>query len=175
MSIRETAVFGGGCFWCTEAIFKRVKGVISVMPGYAGGEKVNPTYQEVCTGKTGHAEVIKIEFDPQVISYEELLEVLWIAHDPTTLNRQGNDVGEQYRSIILFANDDQKNLAERSMRKVMQSSRFSEPLVTVIQPMKEFYPAEDYHQDYFANNPNQPYCRFVISPKLNHFMESYKS
>jgi len=145
------------------------------MPGYAGGEKVNPTYQEVCTGKTGHAEVIKIEFDPQVISYEELLEVFWIAHDPTTLNRQGNDVGEQYRSIILFANDDQKNLAERSMRKVMQSSRFSEPLVTVIQPMKEFYPAEDYHQDYFANNPNQPYCRFVISPKLIHFMESYKS
>ncbi len=174
MDTNETAVFGGGCFWCTEAIFKQVKGVISVIPGYAGGKKVNPTYEEMCTGRTGHAEVIRVTYNPQRISYKDLLEVFWAAHDPTTLNRQGNDIGEQYRSIILFLNEEQKTQAEASRDEVGKSGRFSKPVVTSIKPLEVFYAAEEYHQDYFARNPNQPYCRVVIEPKVRHFLETYK-
>jgi peptide-methionine (S)-S-oxide reductase len=167
----EIAVFGGGCFWCTEAIYKRVKGVISVTPGYAGGSKENPTYQQVCSGSTGHAEVIKVEFDPEVVSYRDLLEVFWHAHDPTTLNRQGNDIGTQYRSIILYADSEQKEQAQKSLDKAQKSGMFSKPIVTQVEELGDFYPAEDYHHDYFANNPNQPYCRAIISPKVRHFLQ----
>ncbi len=170
MNNNETAVFGGGCFWCTEAIFKRVKGVLSVTPGYAGGWTANPSYQQVCGGTTGHAEVIQVDYDPKIVSYRNLLEVFWQAHDPTTLNRQGNDVGEQYRSIILFSNDKQKEQAEASLKAKDKSGSFRQPIVTQIKELRNFYPAEDYHRDYFANNPNQPYCRAIISPKVQHFM-----
>jgi peptide-methionine (S)-S-oxide reductase len=173
MNKTEKAVFGGGCFWCTEAIFKRVKGVLSVMPGYAGGHTDNPNYQQVCRGDTGHAEVIQVEYDPQEVSYSDLLEVFWQAHDPTTLNRQGNDVGEQYRSIILYANEEQRAQAQASLQAADQSGEFRKPIVTKIEKLDEFYPAEDYHQDYFANNPNQPYCRAIISPKVQHFMRDH--
>jgi peptide-methionine (S)-S-oxide reductase len=171
MKNKETAVFGGGCFWCTEAIFKRVKGVLAVEPGYAGGQTENPDYHQVCTGRTGHAEVIRVEFDPEIISYRDLLEVFWHAHDPTTLNRQGNDVGTQYRSIILYDNEEQKEQAEESLKEADASGMFSGSIVTQIQPLDHFYPAEDYHSDYFAKNPNQPYCRVIISPKVQHFMQ----
>lgn len=173
MSNSETAVFGGGCFWCTEAIYKRVKGVLSVTPGYAGGEIKNPTYQQVCSGLTGHAEVVRVEYDPEVISYPELLEIFWHAHDPTTLDRQGNDVGSQYCSIILYANDEQKRQAVASLKAADESGMFDQPIVTQIRELEKFYPAEDYHHDYFANNPNQPYCRVVISPKVQHFMRDF--
>ena len=168
----ESAVLGGGCFWCTEAIFKRVRGVVSVEPGYAGGHLPNPTYHQVCDENTGHAEVIRISYDPQVISYVELLEVFWEAHDPTTRNRQGNDIGSQYRSIILTSGPEQETIARVSLQAADASGRFRNPIVTEIQPLEVFYPAEDYHHDYFANNPNQPYCRAIISPKVKHFMES---
>lgn len=173
MSKQEYAVFGGGCFWCTEAIYKRVNGVLSVVPGYAGGETESPTYSEVCSGKTGHAEVVRVEFDPGVITFEELLEIFWHTHDPTTLNRQGNDIGTQYRSIILYANENQKMQAQASMREADSSGVFNQPIVTRIEPLGDFYPAEEYHHDYFANNPNQPYCRTIISPKVQHFMQDF--
>jgi peptide-methionine (S)-S-oxide reductase len=173
MSKTETAVFGGGCFWCTEAIYKRVNGVVTVMPGYAGGNLKDPTYQQVCSGTTGHAEVVRMEFDPQVVSYEDLLEIFWHMHDPTTLNRQGNDIGTQYRSIILYADDKQKTQAETSLQAAEISGMFHQPIVTMIEPLREFYPAEKYHNDYFANNLNQPYCRMVISPKVQHFMKDF--
>lgn len=161
----EKATFGAGCFWCVEAIFQRLDGVHSVLPGYAGGTKVNPTYEDVCTGNTGHAEVAEITFDPSKISYEKLLSVFWKAHDPTTLNRQGADQGTQYRSVIFYHDDRQKQLAEKS-RKEAQAA-FDDPIVTEIQPLKAFYPAEDYHRDYYKNHENAPYCRFVIKPKLD--------
>ena len=170
----KSAVFGGGCFWCTEAIFKMVKGVASVTPGYAGGHIDSPTYSQVCSGSTGHAEVIKVDYDPDQISYEDLLEVFWQAHDPTTKDRQGNDVGTQYRSIILYQGEDQKRMAEESMAKLNASGIFKKPAVTEIEPLGEFYKAEDYHRDYFANNPNQPYCRAIIAPKVAHFLEKEK-
>ena len=160
----EKASFGAGCFWCVEAIFERLDGVQSVVAGYAGGTKANPTYEEVCTGTTGHAEVAQITFDPTKISYELLLEVFWEAHDPTTLNRQGADSGTQYRSIILYHDEKQRVAAEQS-RKLAQKN-FPEPIVTEIKPLTQFHQAENYHQDYFRNNPNAPYCRFVIKPKL---------
>ena len=160
----ELATFGGGCFWCLEAVFERLDGVKSVTSGYAGGTKENPTYKEVCTGATGHAEVIQIEFDPQKISYEKLLEVFWEAHDPTTMNRQGADAGTQYRSVILYHNDTQKQAAEKS--KELAQWRFPRPIVTEIVPLTKFFKAEEYHQDYFRKNPNAPYCAVVISPKL---------
>ena len=160
----EQATFGGGCFWCMEAVFERLDGVKSVISGYAGGTKKNPTYQEVCAGATGHAEVVQIEFDPREISYEKLLEVFWEAHDPTTTNRQGADVGTQYRSVILYHNAAQKKAAEES--KQTAQWRFPAPIVTEITPLAAFYKAEDYHQDYFRNHPNAPYCAVVISPKL---------
>lgn len=160
----EKATFGAGCFWCTEAVFQRLPGVVSVMPGYAGGTKPNPTYEEVCTGTTGHAEVAQITYDPSKISYEKLLEMFWESHDPTTLNRQGADVGAQYRSVIFYHDEKQKLAAERSKREAQKD--FHDPIVTETQPLDHFYQAENYHQDYFNNNPNAPYCIFVIKPKL---------
>ena len=162
----ETATFGGGCFWCVEAVFERLEGVESVTSGYADGAMPNPTYKEVCTGRTGHAEVIQVRYDPEKISYEKLLEVFWRAHDPTTLNRQGADVGTQYRSIILYHDGRQKAAAERSRAALEASGMLGEPIVTEIKPLTAFYPAEDYHQDYYRNHPFAPYCTFVIRPKL---------
>ncbi len=158
------ATFGGGCFWCLEAVFETETGVLSVTSGFAGGNVPNPTYEQVCTGQTGHAEVIQVRYDPAKISYEKLLDLFWRAHDPTTLNRQGPDRGAQYRSIILWHDEKQKRLAEESKKKAM--SRFSAPIVTQIVPLTAFYPAEKYHQGYFRNNPNASYCRMVIAPKL---------
>jgi len=174
MSKSEQAVFGGGCFWCTEAIYKRVKGVTKVEPGYAGGHVENPTYRLVCSGTTGHAEVVRVTYDPEQISYSDLLEIFWYAHDPTSLNRQGNDIGTQYRSIILPKNEKEHEIAEQSLRDANQSGDFRKPIVTVIEQLAAFYPAEDYHFDYFANNPNQPYCRAVVAPKVQHFLEKYQ-
>ena len=161
----EKATLGGGCFWCVEAIYERLDGVTSVVAGYAGGKTANPTYAEVCTGKTGHAEVAQITFDPKKISYEKLLSVYWEAHDPTTLNRQGADVGEQYRSVIFYHSDKQKAAAEKSRSEAQVN--FKDPIVTQIEPLTKFYVAENYHQDYYQNHQNAPYCRFVIKPKLD--------
>jgi peptide-methionine (S)-S-oxide reductase len=160
----ELADFGGGCFWCVEAIFQRLPGVLSVTSGYAGGRTDNPTYEQVCSGATGHAETTQIEFDPARISYETLLDVFWQAHDPTTLNRQGADEGTQYRSIILYHDERQKTLAEQSKAKAQAGFKY--PIVTEIVPFKKFYPAEKYHQQYFNNHSNAPYCQVVIAPKL---------
>jgi peptide-methionine (S)-S-oxide reductase len=160
----ETATFGGGCFWCMEAIFERLPGVKSVASGFAGGHTANPTYEQVCAGDTGHAEVTQIEFDPAKISYEKLLDVFWQAHDPTTLNRQGADEGTQYRSVILYHNDAQKLAAEKS--KAAAQKYFKGPIVTEIVPFTKFYKAEGHHQEYYDNNSNAPYCRMVIAPKL---------
>ena len=163
----ETAVLGGGCFWCTEAEFQLLPGVKSVASGYAGGTTENPTYKQVCTGETGHAEVIQIEFDPQVVSYDKILQTFWEAHDPTTLNRQGNDSGTQYRSIILYNSEAQRVAAEKS--KAEAQKHFKRPVVTEIVPLKKFYKAEGYHQNYYRTNPNQPYCQVVIQPKVQKF------
>lgn len=171
----ETAIFGGGCFWCTEAVFQKLKGIKSVMPGYAGGKIENPSYEWVSMGTTGHAEVIKIEFDPTVISYEELLDIFWHVHNPTTLNKQGDNVGTQYRSIILYTSEDQRNKAEQSLKKISESGEFSKPIVTEIKPLDTFYDAESYHKNYFENNTLQPYCQIVIAPKLSYFLEKYAS
>jgi len=165
----ELATFGGGCFWCIEAIFQRIDGVISVASGYSGGKVENPTYKQVCAGDTEHAEVLQIEFDPKKVSFEKLLEVFWLAHDPTTLNRQGNDVGTQYRSVIFYHNDGQKVAAEKS--KKAAQSEFKNPIVTEIVTLKKFYKAEGYHQNYFNDNPNAPYCAVVIRPKLKKVLE----
>ena len=160
----ETAVLGGGCFWCLEAVYKRFEGVLSVASGFAGGNAEDPTYEQVCTGETGHAEVVKIEFDPLIISYDGLLDIFWKLHDPTTLNRQGADVGTQYRSIILYRNEQQKRTAEASLARA--KSAFKDPIVTEIKPLKEFWPAEAYHKDYYDTHPAEGYCRLVIAPKL---------
>lgn len=162
----EKATLGGGCFWCLEAVYERIDGVKSVVSGYAGGKVANPTYGQVCTGKTGHAEVVQIEYDPKVLSYERLLKLFWDCHDPTTLNRQGGDVGTQYRSVIFYHDQKQKEVAEKSKAAAGASGLFSNPIVTEILPLPTFYKAENYHQDYFQNNPNAPYCTFVIKPKL---------
>lgn len=169
----DTVTLGAGCFWCVETIFEQLKGVISVQSGYSGGTTVNPTYKEVCTGETGHAEVCQITFDPQIISFEDILEVFWNVHDPTTLNRQGADVGTQYRSVIFYHTDDQRKIAEISRKKWNESGAFKQPIVTEIQPFVKFFKAEDYHQDYFNNNPNVPYCNFVISPKVEKFRKNF--
>lgn len=171
----ETAVFGGGCFWCTEAIFQRVKGVRSVTSGYAGGQRTNPNYEQVSTGVTGHAEVIEIEFDPNIISYDQLLDIFWHVHDPTTMNKQGADEGTQYRSIILYTNDMQKKVAEDSLEKLKTSGEFTQPIVTQITQLDQFYTAEEYHKNYFETHPNQPYCQVVIAPKLEKFLRNYSS
>lgn len=170
----KKATFGSGCFWCTEAVFERVKGVHSVMSGYAGGTVENPTYEQVCTGTTGHAEVTQITYDPEVISYDELLQIFWRTHDPTTLNRQGNDVGTQYRSVIFYHDDEQKQLAEKYKEELNASGAWEDPIVTEIVPLSVFYEAEDYHQNYYENNPNQGYCSFVIAPKLEKFEKVFK-
>jgi len=175
MSKQEQAIFGGGCFWCTEAIYKRVKGVQKVEPGYAGGHVPDPSYQLVCSGTTGHAEVVRVTYDPQIVSYKDLVDIFWYAHDPTTLNRQGNDIGTQYRSIILVLDDEQRKIAENSLQEASKSGDFRKPIVTVIESLDSFYTAEDYHSDYFAKNPNQPYCRAVVAPKVQHFLEKYQA
>lgn len=170
----ETATFGGGCFWCTEAIFTSLKGVETVESGYSGGKTKNPTYQEVCTGETGHAEVIQITFDPKVISFRELLEVFWETHDPTTLNRQGADRGTQYRSAIFYHSPEQKEIAEKYKAELNKENVFNGPIVTEITPFDKFYKAENYHQDYFANNKSQGYCQMVIVPKIEKFRNIFK-
>jgi peptide-methionine (S)-S-oxide reductase len=170
----DTATFGQGCFWCAEAIFERVKGVESVISGYAGGHTPNPSYEQVCNGNTGHAEVVQIIYNPDVISYDDLLKIFWKTHDPTTLNRQGADVGEQYRSIILYHNEQQKEKAEYYKKELDKSGAWDKPIVTQIVPFTKFYKAENYHQNYFENNPNQGYCSFVIAPKVEKFEKVFK-
>jgi peptide-methionine (S)-S-oxide reductase len=170
----ETATFGQGCFWCTEAIFQRLQGVQSVSSGYSGGSVPNPTYHAICTGSTGHAEVVQIVYDPSAIRYEDLLQVFWKTHDPTTMNRQGADVGSQYRSVIFYHNDEQKNLAEEYKKKLNESGAFDKPIVTEISPLQDFYKAENYHQDYYNQNEGAPYCQFVIAPKLEKFQKVFK-
>jgi len=170
----ESATFGSGCFWCTEAVFQRINGVESVVSGYSGGTVENPTYYQVCGGTTGHAEVVQVTYDPKVVSYPELLEVFWKLHDPTTLNRQGADVGTQYRSVILYHTDEQKELAEHYKTKLDESGAYSKPIVTEIAPFTEFYPAEDYHQNYFRENGRMPYCQLVIVPKMDKLKEVFR-
>ena len=162
----EIATLGAGCFWCVEAVFERIDGVIDVVSGYTGGKTKNPSYKEVITGKTGHVETAQISFDKTKISYDQILEIFWLSHDPTTLNRQGNDVGTQYRSAIFFHNLNQKNIAERSLKEKSNSKIFKNRIVTTIEKLDIFYEAENYHQDYFNNNPNAPYCQYIILPKL---------
>ena len=170
----ETATLGGGCFWCVEAIYQTVKGVEKVVSGYAGGSVENPTYHQVCTGNTGHAEVAQITFNPEVISFEDILYIFWRTHDPTTLNRQGADTGTQYRSIILYHNEEQKAIAEKSLQETDASNLWRNPIVTEIAPLTKFYQAESYHQNYYRTNPNQPYCQVVIDPKINKFRKEFK-
>lgn len=170
----EMATLGGGCFWCVEAIYQDVQGVQSVVSGYAGGAVANPTYQQVCSGTTGHAEVAQITYDPAVISYEDILYIFWRTHDPTTLNRQGADVGTQYRSVIFYHNDEQKAIAEKSRQETDASNLWPNPIVTEIVPLTDFYEAEDYHQNYYKLNPNQPYCRMVIDPKVQKFRKAFQ-
>jgi peptide-methionine (S)-S-oxide reductase len=168
------ATFGSGCFWCTEAVFQRVKGVEKVVSGYMGGRTKNPTYKDVTSGTTGHAEVIQLTYNPSVVTYDELLEIFWGTHDPTTLNRQGADVGTQYRSVIFFHSEDQKKVAESYKRKLGDSRAFDNAIVTEISPAVEFYVAEDYHQNYFNLNSNVPYCSYVIQPKLEKFKKVFQ-
>ncbi len=169
----ETATLAGGCFWCVEAVFDDLRGVESVESGYTGGDVPSPSYQQVCTGATGHAEAVRIEFDPSVVSYRELLEVFFTVHDPTTLNRQGADVGTQYRSAIFYHTPEQRETAEQVIAELDAEKIWDAPIVTEIAAAGEFYPAEDYHQEYFANNPNQPYCRAVVAPKVAKFRQKY--
>jgi peptide-methionine (S)-S-oxide reductase len=171
---KEVATLGGGCFWCTEAVFDDLKGVVSVESGYSGGTVANPSYEQVCTGKTGHAEVVRVSFDPGVISYEDLLRIFFTVHDPTTLNRQGNDTGTQYRSVIFYHDENQKKAAEKIMKDISDEKIWDDPIVTELSTFKGFYKAEDYHQEYFANNPSQGYCRIVIAPKVAKFRKHYR-
>lgn len=179
MSKHEIAVFGGGCFWCTEAVFKMIKGVYSVDPGYAGGKTENPTYEQVSSGNTGHAEVIRIEYDPSQVSYEVLLTVLFASHDPTTLNRQGNDVGTQYRSVIFYTNQEQQQVARKFIEDINSSSSLGRDVVTELVSLPSasepgrFYIAENYHRDYFATHPDNPYCELVINPKLEKVQKKF--
>jgi len=173
MPTNETAILGGGCFWCVEAAIKQLQGVESVRSGYMGGASPNPTYQQVCSGKSGHVEVAEITFDPSAISYSDLLHVFFTLHDPTTLNRQGNDVGEQYRSVIFYRDDIQKKTAQEVIAELTRDKVFKDPIVTAVEPASAFYVAENYHQDYFANNSMQPYCMFVVAPKLQKIREKY--
>lgn len=170
----DTATFATGCFWCTEAIFQELKGVLKVTSGYSGGTAVNPSYEEVCTGATGHAECLQIIYDPSVISYDELLEVFWESHDPTTLNRQGNDVGTQYRSAIFYRDDAQKQKAQHYKDELNKNGAYNKPIVTEVTAFTKFYPAEDYHQNYYNSHGSQPYCSFVIRPKVEKFEKVFK-
>lgn len=173
MGEKKRATFGAGCFWCVEAVFQELPGVEQVTSGYAGGTIPNPTYEQVCSGRTGHAEAVQIVFDPSVISYDELLEVFWRTHDPTTPNRQGNDVGTQYRSAIFYHDEEQRRRAEKSKAELAAASAFRNPIVTEIVPYTNFYPAENYHQNYYRANPAQPYCAVVITPKLAKFRKEF--
>lgn len=169
----EIATFANGCFWCTEAVFQELKGVKKVLSGYSGGHVENPTYEQVCGKNTGHAESLRIEYDPQQISFDELLEVFWKTHDPTTLNRQGNDVGPQYRSVVFYHNQEQKEKAEKYKNELDASGIFDAPIVTTIEPFTVFYPAEDYHSNYYKRNPSQSYCYYVIKPKMEKFKKIF--
>ncbi len=169
----QIATLGNGCFWCTEAVFKRLKGVMSVQSGYSGGSVENPTYEQVCSGDTGHAEALQMEFDPNVIPYEKLLEVFWHTHNPTTLNRQGNDVGTQYRSVIFYHSDEQKNMAEESKRKIEEEHLYSDKIVTEITAFTNFYKAEPHHENYYDRNTDAPYCQFVIDPKIAKLLKEF--
>jgi peptide-methionine (S)-S-oxide reductase len=169
----EVATLGGGCFWCTEALFTQLKGVENVQPGYSGGKTENPTYEQVCTGKTSHAETVQINFDPTVISYKEILQIFFSTHDPTTLNRQGPDVGTQYRSTILYHNEEQRRIAEEVIKEVTEEKAFEKPIVTQLEPLKIFYKAEDYHKDYFKRHHDQAYCSLLIAPKITKFQKLY--
>ncbi|MDQ3535356.1 MAG: peptide-methionine (S)-S-oxide reductase MsrA [Bacteroidota bacterium] len=170
----KTATFGGGCFWCVEAIFQKVDGVISVVSGYAGGHVENPTYKQVTNGNSGHAEVIQIHYDPERVSFEDLLEIFWKTHDPTTIYKQGNDVGPQYRSVIFYHDEEQKTLAEKYKKELDEAGIYSNPIVTELAPFTKFYKAEDYHQNYFNQNAYQPYCAYVIQPKMEKFKKVFK-
>ncbi|MBS1872588.1 MAG: peptide-methionine (S)-S-oxide reductase MsrA [Acidobacteria bacterium] len=167
----ETATLGGGCFWCLEAVFNELEGVRSVVSGYAGGRRPNPTYQQVCSGATGHAEVVRVVFDAEIVTFRDILEVFFTIHDPTTKDRQGADVGTQYRSVIFYHSEDQRVTAENTMREMKEL--WDAPIVTQLEPTPEFYPAEDYHQEYFATNPGQPYCQLVVAPKVRKFRSKY--
>lgn len=169
----ERATFGGGCFWCTEAVYQQLRGVHSVASGYSGGRTKNPSYEQVCSGATGHAEVIQLTYDPMLVSYEELLEVFWKTHDPTTLNRQGADVGTQYRSVIFYHNDEQRKLAEHYKQELDAAGAFADPIVTEITAFDCFYPAEDYHQNFYRDNPRQPYCVAIVRPKVEKFRKVF--
>jgi peptide-methionine (S)-S-oxide reductase len=173
MSNQQTAIFGGGCFWCLEAVFDRLQGVQSVESGYMGGHVDNPTYRQVCGGDTGHVEVVRVSFDPQEISYRELVDVFFEIHDPTTLNRQANDVGTQYRSVIFYTSDDQRRQAEQAIDELNAAHKWPHPVVTALEPAGKFFVAEDYHQEYYANNPSQPYCQIVVGPKVKKFQQKF--
>jgi len=170
---KEIATLAGGCFWCLEAIFKEVKGIEKVVSGYSGGTTVNPPYNEVCSGRTGHAESIQITFDPRIVSFKEILSIFFSVHDPTTLNRQGADIGTQYRSAIFYHNGEQKTIAEQAIRDLNSSNSWGAPIVTEVMPFQNFYPAEEYHQSYYEQNPENPYCSVVIAPKLDKFRNQY--
>jgi peptide-methionine (S)-S-oxide reductase len=170
----QKATLGGGCFWCTEAVYKNLKGVVDVVPGYSGGNIKNPAYREVCTGKTGHAEVVQITYNPEIVSFSEILEVFFMTHDPTTLNRQGNDVGTQYRSAIFYHSEVQKNTAEKIISLFEEEKVFTEPIVTEVTPFEAFYEAEESHKDYFERNKEQPYCQFIVAPKVAKFKKIFK-
>lgn len=169
----ETAVFGGGCFWCTEAVFKMLKGVSSVLPGYTGGTTTNPTYEDVCGGNTGHVECVKIEFDPSEINYRDLLTVFFGSHDPTTVNRQGNDVGTQYRSVVFYSTQSQKETVERFIKELNESNSEGDKVVTDVEPLGQFYVAENYHKDYYERNPDAGYCQVIINPKLEKVQKNF--
>jgi len=171
----DTATFGTGCFWCTEAVFQELEGVLKVTSGYSGGHVVNPTYEQVCEKNTGHAEVVQVIYDPSKISYDELLEVFWQTHDPTSLNRQGNDIGPQYRSVVFYHNEEQHKKVEKYKTDLNKSGAFTNPIVTAVEPFKNFYSAEKYHQDYYNNNGSAPYCYYVIRPKLEKFEKVFKN
>jgi peptide-methionine (S)-S-oxide reductase len=173
MANEQTAVFGGGCFWCIEAVFKRMAGVKAAESGYMGGRVDNPTYRQVCGGDTGHVEVVRVRFDPDEVGYRDLLDVFFTVHDPTTLNRQGNDTGEQYRSVIFYESDEQKREAETKIAELAAEKVWPDPIVTTVEPATKFYKAEDYHQDYYENNTYQPYCQFVIAPKVQKFEKKF--
>jgi len=174
MAASEIATLGGGCFWCLEAVYLEAAGVISVVSGYMGGARPNPTYEQVCSGATGHVEVVQVAFDPAILTYRDVLEIFFAIHDPTTLNRQGNDSGTQYRSVIFFHSPEQQTIAHEIIAELTKEKAFSDPIVTAVEPATAFYPAEDYHQHYFENHPYQPYCAFVVSPKVQKFRKKFK-
>jgi peptide-methionine (S)-S-oxide reductase len=173
MAEQEVVTLGGGCFWCLEAVYHETEGVISAVSGYMGGRSANPTYKEVCSGVSGHVEVVQVTFDPAVIPFRDILEIFFAIHDPTTLNRQGNDMGTQYRSVIYFHSPEQEAAANAMIAELTADKVFDDPIVTTVEPAPQFWPAEDYHQEYFANNPYQPYCSFVVAPKLRKFRQKF--